>query len=189
MPMPGEKTAAGQNGTMEAAPAQPAKTPEMPGAVLSTEKAEKGKEAEKTPPAGAAETAKVEELETQIAELKKTITQLQQAAVVKEDTAEKTGEEENGGEAAPETPKKVHHRSTSQSKRAVAARHATRHVAVAWILKAAKPGVAWVAQKGSSDLHMVETGDSLTGIGKVTAIVRDSSGNWEVNGTKGRISQ
>jgi hypothetical protein len=132
--------------------------------------------------APAAQAAKVEELEKKIADLEKTISQLQQAAVDKENAGEKSAEEEN---AAP-APIKVHHISHRKAGRTAVAGHAA---AVHWVLKAAKPGVAWVARKGSDDLHMVEPGDSLTGIGKVTSIVRSSSGYWMVNGTKGRISQ
>lgn len=58
-----------------------------------------------------------------------------------------------------------------------------------WILKSAKPGEAWVAQKGSAELRTVVIGDTLPGLGKITAIGRDSMGQWVVNGTKGRINQ
>lgn len=58
-----------------------------------------------------------------------------------------------------------------------------------WVLKSAKPGIAWVAQKGSSELKTVAVGDSLAGVGKITAIVKDSTGRWVVSGTRGRIGQ
>ena len=121
-----------------------------------------------------AQTARVEELQKKIDDLEKTISQLQQAAVVKEEATQKTGT----------AIQKRHHARSSHHQQP--ARHA---VAVKWVLKAAKPGVAWVAKKGSEDLRMVEIGDSLPGIGDVTAIIRDSSGAWAVEGTKGRISQ
>ena len=146
------------SGTANAAP----KNPEPDNAVSASP-------ADATP----AQTAKVEELQKKIDDLEKTISQLQQAAVVKEDTAAKSGMAVQKGHHA----RSSHHQP---------ARHV---VAVKWVLKAAKPGVAWVAKKGSDDLRMVETGDSLTGLGDVTAIIRDSSGAWMVEGTKGRISQ
>lgn len=58
-----------------------------------------------------------------------------------------------------------------------------------WVLRSAKPGIAWVAQKGSTELKTVSVGDTLSGIGKVTAIVKDSTGHWVVNGTKGFLAQ
>lgn len=58
-----------------------------------------------------------------------------------------------------------------------------------WVLRSAKPGMAWVSEKGSNELKTISVGDALAGIGRVTAIVKDSSGRWLVNGTKGRIEQ
>ena len=58
-----------------------------------------------------------------------------------------------------------------------------------WTLKAAKPGMAWMVEAGSEELHTVVVGDNVAGIGKVTAIVKDSTGKWVVNGTKGWINQ
>lgn len=142
----------------------------------------------------AAESAKVQALEKEIADLKKTISQLQQASVMKEDTVEKAVEKTAEGENAEEpvrAPSKAHHHTAHHKpQRLAAARRTTHHATVAkWVLKAAKPGIAWVAKKGSSDISMVEPGDSLKGIGKVTSITRNSSGYWVVSGTKGRISQ
>lgn len=58
-----------------------------------------------------------------------------------------------------------------------------------WVLKSAKPGVAWVALPGSNELKTIAVGDTVTGLGRVTAIAKDDSGRWVVNGTKGRINQ
>ena len=117
------------------------------------------------PSSATAQTAHVEELEKKIAELEKTISQLQQAAVV--------GADEKPAKEA----KKVHHKKASTGS---ASHRKHRQVAGArpvvtrsWVLKAAKPGVAWVAAKGSSDLRMIEVGDFLKGLGKITAIVKD----------------
>ena len=133
--------------------------------------------------------AKVKALEKTIADLKKTIDQLQQAAVVKSDVTEKPAEEVAVAAPAPvEGPKKAHHKKTS-SHPAVSHHKSGNVVTTKWQLKAAKPGVAWVARKDSDELQMVEPGDLLSGVGTITAIVRDSSGNWVVNGTKGRIVQ
>ena len=58
-----------------------------------------------------------------------------------------------------------------------------------WVLRAASPGKAWVSEKGSNELHIVKPGEKLDGIGKVNAIVKDSSGHWVVDGVSGRINQ
>lgn len=60
---------------------------------------------------------------------------------------------------------------------------------IEWVLRSAKPGMAWVSEKGSSEMRTVSVGDSLAGIGKVTAIATDSQGRWVVNGTRGTINQ
>ena len=152
--------------------------------------AELNKEAP-APSAGATATsaaqARIEELQKKIDDLEKIISQLQQAAVEKEDTAGKSAEESAEEKEPAAAPAKRHHVRVASHRKS---RPHTQHVAGGkWVLRAAKPGVAWVAKKGSDDLHMVETGDSLTGIGKITSITQDSYGAWVVRGTKGRISQ
>lgn len=62
-------------------------------------------------------------------------------------------------------------------------------VVTTWVLKSAKPGTAWVAQKGSNELKMVTVGSTLPGIGKVTSIRQNAAGKWVVNGSKGQINQ
>ncbi|MFH1157376.1 MAG: hypothetical protein V1721_00590 [Pseudomonadota bacterium] len=65
----------------------------------------------------------------------------------------------------------------------------TSRKAPEWVLKAARPGMAWVSERGSSELRAVTAGEILEGIGKINAIVKDSSGYWVVDGVSGRISQ
>jgi len=60
---------------------------------------------------------------------------------------------------------------------------------IEWVLRSAKPGMAWVSEKGSSEMRTVGVGDTLAGIGKVTAITTDAQGRWVVNGTRGAINQ
>ncbi len=56
-----------------------------------------------------------------------------------------------------------------------------------WVLRAATPGMAWVSpQPGSAELKRVVPGDSLPGIGQVTAI-RQENGRWIVEGSGGVI--
>jgi hypothetical protein len=58
-----------------------------------------------------------------------------------------------------------------------------------WVLKSAKPGMAWVAEPGSSELHTVSVGETVSGLGKIISIAPDAAGNWVVTGTKGKIAQ
>jgi hypothetical protein len=58
-----------------------------------------------------------------------------------------------------------------------------------WVLKSAKPGMAWVAEPGSSELRSVTVGESIPGLGKILSIAPDASGKWEINGTKGKLGQ
>lgn len=85
-------------------------------------------------------------------------------------------------------------KKASKAKRVLKAKKAKRKVKVQrkapeWVLRAASPGKAWVSERGSSDLRVVKPGEKLEGIGKVNAIVKDSSGYWVVDGVSGRISQ
>ncbi|HEU4839473.1 MAG TPA: hypothetical protein VFS88_08705 [Micavibrio sp.] len=57
-----------------------------------------------------------------------------------------------------------------------------------WELRAAQPGRAWVSRPGERDMQSVEVGQSLTGIGRVTAILYQNR-RWTVQGTSGQINQ
>ena len=59
----------------------------------------------------------------------------------------------------------------------------------AWVLRSAKPGMAWISEKGSTEIKTISVGDNVAGIGKVTDIAADSSGQWVVSGTRGKINQ
>lgn len=61
--------------------------------------------------------------------------------------------------------------------------------AIVWQLKSAKPGKAWLSANGSSEMTMVQTGDLLPGVGRVTAIDRDANGRWFVEAGNRRIAQ
>ncbi|MDE2337065.1 MAG: hypothetical protein KGL10_07120 [Alphaproteobacteria bacterium] len=130
--------------------------------------------------AGSADdSAEVRALKKKIALLERTIAQLQQAPVVAEGTGSKN----------PAPPVRHGKKNVVRHHRYYKVRHDKAVRASSWVLKAAKPGVAWVARKGSEVLHKVKPGDSLTGIGQVEFIVHDSFGAWVIVGTKGRISQ
>jgi hypothetical protein len=56
-----------------------------------------------------------------------------------------------------------------------------------WVLRAAAPGEGWIAQSASStELKKIHVGDTVPGIGKVTAIEADGDA-WVVRGAKGSI--
>jgi len=56
-----------------------------------------------------------------------------------------------------------------------------------WVLRSASPGQAWVSTSAtSSDLKQLQVGDSLAGIGRVTAIQHQGD-DWVVQGTQGSI--
>ena len=56
-----------------------------------------------------------------------------------------------------------------------------------WVLRAAAPGQAWVSSNPtSSDLKEIHVGDSVPGIGRVTAI-QQNNGAWIVQGTSGSL--
>lgn len=59
---------------------------------------------------------------------------------------------------------------------------------VQWQLRAAQPGKAIIAPKGSNDFKTLEIGDKLEGLGTIKTIAHEN-GRWIVRGTTGSISQ
>ncbi len=57
-----------------------------------------------------------------------------------------------------------------------------------WELRAAQPGRAWVSRPGHREMQGVEVGQTLAGVGRVTAITYQN-GRWAVVGTQGQILQ
>ncbi len=56
-----------------------------------------------------------------------------------------------------------------------------------WVLRAATPNEAWVAKNATtSDLHHIQVGDSLAGIGQIRAIHQSAEG-WVIEGSQGTI--
>lgn len=146
----------------------PAATPSAPVAIVPADSAE-----QEAPALQKNENLlqdKIDALEKRLSAVEGDIQQLQQR---KEVTAERSLEEKP-------VVKPVKKRKVARKKSAPAHQ---------WVLKAAKPGMGWVSSKGSGELRSVSIGDQLPGIGKVTAIVKDSAGQWSIHGTSGRISQ
>ena len=57
---------------------------------------------------------------------------------------------------------------------------------VSWELKAAQPGKAVLASRSTGDTRNVSVGDTVDGLGKITAISNET-GRWTVRGTKGQV--
>lgn len=57
-----------------------------------------------------------------------------------------------------------------------------------WELRAAQPGRAWVSKPGDRDMQAVAVGETLAGIGRITAITYQN-GRWTVMGTQGVVQQ
>jgi hypothetical protein len=55
-----------------------------------------------------------------------------------------------------------------------------------WELKAAQPGKAVLASRSTGDTRNVSVGDTVDGLGKITAISNET-GRWTVRGTKGQV--
>lgn len=71
-------------------------------------------------------------------------------------------------------------KSQSPSSRQASARKSGRH----WILRAAVPGSAWVADSPSStSLKPIKVGDTVPGLGKIKSIV-NNNGRWIVKGSE-----
>ena len=149
------------------------------------------------PPVAAARNAapaspppeKNETLEKRLTELEKKIDSLQKDMVKKEDLDSLRGEaKEEDVSRAPAGAKKARHKVKKAAvKKRLAA--APAPVAASWVLKAAKPGTAWVSEKGSNEMKTVSVGDALPEIGRIMAVAKDMSGRWVVTGTAGKISQ
>jgi hypothetical protein len=166
------------------APSAPPSTPAAPAPPAAAPVEAKPAEVKKDIPDTAALEARLSALEKQIQDLK-------QESVAKADfeslkgtvsDLQKARDEKPAPVAVPKTVKKSLRRAPKKSA-------GSSHVSSRWILKSAKPGIAWVAEPGSSELHTVSVGEKLSGVGEVTAIARDSTGKWVVVGTQGRISQ
>lgn len=191
-------------------PATPADTP-VTAPVVETEVAAPVTSikapAETAAVAATADTAAVKALEKKIGDLEKSLADLRKNTATKADidalkaslakiekaaaaapaattkTESVKAEKTETKAAAPEEakPAPVKKATTTATKTPVARK--------SWVLRSAKPGMAWISEKGSGEIKTIAVGDTVTGIGKVTAIAKDDSGRWVVSGTQGKINQ
>lgn len=59
---------------------------------------------------------------------------------------------------------------------------------VKWVLRGAQEGEAWISRSGSEELQHVAVGETVTGLGRITAI-RQERGAWVIVGTAGTVRQ
>lgn len=122
-------------------------------------------------PATAVDNGKVQALEQTIRTLEKRI--------------EALASEKAKAASAPSRPKTT----TAQPKKTTAKpKAAPVKASPQWELRGAAQGQAYIAEKGTQNLRSVAVGDTLTGIGRITAIVVEG-GRWVVRGTSGQITQ
>lgn len=73
------------------------------------------------------------------------------------------------------------------AKPAVKAPSAAPARAAGWILRSAQPGTAMVVAKTGGEMRTVRVGDTLSGLGRITAIEQRGS-KWVVQGTQGTLT-
>lgn len=107
-------------------------------------------------------------------------------------------EQEIAIEDAPEDIKPAEPLSSSASKQADMAKAPAKDLipekkpvsvrAASWELKGASPGKAVLSSKTTGDTRNVAVGDTIQGLGKITAIAREN-GRWTVRGTQGVVTR
>lgn len=148
--------------------------------------------------------AKLADLEKKLAETEKSLAASEKALKKANDDLAKKSEElakaqadlkatQKAAKAAESKPAAVATKPAAEQTAKPANKTATKPAApvrkIEWVLRSAKPGMAWVSEKGSNEMRTIGVGDTLAGIGKVTAITTDAQGRWVVNGTRGTINQ
>lgn len=134
----------------------------------------------------------IETLKAEIAELKRrpatAPASTSKAAKPAVEEREEPAVDEIMEEPAPKkaAPKKVAKAKPAPTQKAASA--STVSSSGRWELRAAQPGRAWVSKPGERDMQSVEVGQTISAIGRVTAILYQN-GRWTVQGTQGQINQ
>ncbi|MCK6419091.1 MAG: hypothetical protein L6Q57_09195 [Alphaproteobacteria bacterium] len=124
-------------------------------------------------------TAKLEQLTGRLADMEAQLQAAQTAAASTAPAAEKP---------APVAKKSTKKRSSKKASSGAPPKVvSSTRTSSSWQLRSAQPGKALVAEARTGDLRSVEVGDSLPGIGKITAITQDG-GVWRIQGTRGALS-
>lgn len=131
----------------------------------------------------------IENTNRQIDDLVKSISSLEDKIETLADKQEQAAKAPPAPAAEAETPKPAPARAaTPRPKKPAKTPAKAAAKATSWILRAAQPGRAVVASKGSNDLKTVEVGDTLAGIGRIVSVSMEN-GRWVVRGTQGALSQ
>lgn len=152
-----------------------------------------------TPPAAdPAQAARIAALEQKVAGLERSLSDSEKALQkaksdltrAEQQLAEKTAALAQARTAPAATLDKEPVRAKTAAPRKAAVKKAPAAARpVVWVLRSAKPGQAMISEKGSNEMRTVSVGDTLPGIGRVTAITTNPQGRWVVNGTQGVINQ
>ncbi len=90
--------------------------------------------------------------------------------------------------AAPSAPVKAAPKKTVKATPKAAPVKTVNSQKIQWVLRAAQPGQASIAARGSNELKTVRVGDSVDSLGRVQSITIEN-GRWVVRGTNGLVSQ
>lgn len=148
-----------------------------------------------TTTASAVDNKAVAALEQKVARLETTLNDLKKTTATKSDVdalKASLAKIEKAVAAAPAAAAKTTASESVKSAPVSTATTASKKAPVvrkSWVLRSAKPGMAWISEKGSDEIKTISVGDTVSGIGKVTAIAKDDGGRWVVNGTQGKINQ
>ena len=121
--------------------------------------------------------AKIEEQHTDIQTLQTENTQLNaenirltsEIKALKKKSAKKTHKKANTQKSAPVKAKPKAHKN--------------------WVLRSAKPGVAWISEKNSNDLKKIKVGDTISGLGNIQSITHTRSQGWVIQASLGSLKQ
>jgi len=116
-------------------------------------------------------------MESMIGRLESKINALEKQKTVSSAAASPTSRAAPKKSATPTAPKR-----STQPKSA-------QHRVIQWDLRGASPHKAYVAERGTQNVRTVSVGDTLPGIGRITAITQQQTGHWVVHGVNGRITQ
>ena len=138
------------------------------------------------------ETKLSKELETannEIASLKTTISGLQEEIqalkAAADNTASQAAKKPATPPVAPAKPKSE--KSAAKTTSSSLPTPAPKPKKQVWTLRSARPGAATISTE-NGDMRQIETGDMVTGLGKIQSIAVEN-GLWVVRGTKGSVSQ
>lgn len=134
-------------------------------------------------------------IENRLVSIENTLTLLQQKMVSREELDALRSELSNTQGArpastqdAPRAVKKKAKKKTTAQRSNAPVWHDTAAKAP-WVLKSAKPGMAWVSKRGEAELRSLSVGENLPGIGRILSIAPNNAGRWTVLGTTGKIVQ